>query len=61
MVRLRKIAAAERRIRRENLVEEYLSERQQIEHVRGLIRENAPWAVTGVLLGVAALVGWQQY
>jgi len=42
-------------------VEEYLSERQQIEHVRGLIRENAPWAVTGVLIGVAALVGWQQY
>ena len=56
-----KIAAAERRIRRENLVEEYLSERQQIEHVRGLIRENAPWAVTGVLIGVAALVAWQQY
>jgi len=61
MVRPGKIAAAERRIRRENFVEEYLSERQQIEHFKGLVRENAPWAVTGVLIGVGALVGWQQY
>jgi predicted negative regulator of RcsB-dependent stress response len=60
-VRPGKIAAAERRIRREDLVEEYLSERQQIEAVRGWVRENAPWAVAGVLIGVAALVGWQQY
>jgi len=42
-------------------VEEYLSERQQIEQVRGWIRENAPWAVAGVVIGVGALVGWQQY
>jgi predicted negative regulator of RcsB-dependent stress response len=42
-------------------VEEYLSERQQIEQVKGVIKENAPWAVAGILLGVALLVGWQQW
>jgi predicted negative regulator of RcsB-dependent stress response len=42
-------------------VEENLSERQQIEQVKGVIKENAPWAVSGVLLGVALLVGWQQW
>ena len=42
-------------------MEEYLSERQQIEHVRGLVRENAPWAIAGVLITVGAFVGWQQW
>ena len=42
-------------------MEDYLSERQQIEHLRGVVRENAPWAVSGVLIGVGLLVGWQQW
>jgi predicted negative regulator of RcsB-dependent stress response len=42
-------------------VEEYLSEREQLDRVRRWVRENAPWAIAGVLLGVALLVGWQQW
>jgi predicted negative regulator of RcsB-dependent stress response len=43
------------------VVDDYLSEREQIDRVRIWIRENAPWAIAGVLLGVGLLVGWQQY
>jgi predicted negative regulator of RcsB-dependent stress response len=42
-------------------VEDYLSEREQIDVVRRWLRENAPWAIAGVLLGVGVLVGWQQW
>jgi predicted negative regulator of RcsB-dependent stress response len=45
----------------EDVVDENLSEREQIEAVRRWIRENAPWAIAGVLLGVGLLVGWQQF
>jgi predicted negative regulator of RcsB-dependent stress response len=43
------------------VVDDYLSEREQIDRVRGWVKENAPWAVAGVLLGVGLLVGWQQF
>ena len=42
-------------------MEDYLSEREQLEQVRRWIRENAPWALAGILIGVGALVGWQQW
>ena len=42
-------------------MEDYLSEREQLDQVRRWIRENAPWALAGVLIGVGALVGWQQW
>ena len=42
-------------------MEEYLSERQQIEQVRGWLRENAPWAVAGIVLGVGGLLGLNQW
>ena len=42
-------------------MEGYVSEREQIAEVRRFIRENAPWALAGVLIGVGALVGWQQW
>jgi predicted negative regulator of RcsB-dependent stress response len=42
-------------------LEGYVSEREQIAEVRRFIRENAPWALAGVLIGVGALVGWQQW
>ncbi len=42
-------------------MEEYLSERQQIEQVRGFVRENAPWALASVLIAVGGFIGWQQW
>lgn len=42
-------------------MDDYLSEREQIDRVRKWVRENAPWALAGILIGVAALVGWQQW
>ena len=42
-------------------MEDYLSERQQIEHVKGVVRANAPYAIVGIVLGVGALLGWRQW
>jgi predicted negative regulator of RcsB-dependent stress response len=42
-------------------VDDYLSEREQIENLRAGIRENAPWALAGLLLGAAYLFGWPQF
>ena len=42
-------------------MEDYLSEREQIESLRGAARENAPWAVAAVLIAGAIILGWQQY
>jgi predicted negative regulator of RcsB-dependent stress response len=61
-VRAGKIAAPEHSNQAgAKLVEDYLSERQQIDQVRVWLKENAPWAVTGILIGVGALYGWQQF
>jgi predicted negative regulator of RcsB-dependent stress response len=42
-------------------VEDFLSEREQIEQVRGWVKENAPWAIAGLVVGVVFLVGYQQF
>ncbi|MCX7058196.1 MAG: tetratricopeptide repeat protein [Proteobacteria bacterium] len=42
-------------------MEENLSERQQIEQVRDWLKENAPWAIAGIVLGVGGLIGVQQW
>jgi predicted negative regulator of RcsB-dependent stress response len=42
-------------------VDDFVSEREQIDKARGWLRENAPWMIAGILLGVGVLVGWQQY
>ncbi|HXQ31225.1 MAG TPA: tetratricopeptide repeat protein [Steroidobacteraceae bacterium] len=42
-------------------MEDYLTEREQIEQVRGWFKENAPWAIAGLVIGVGMIVGYQQY
>jgi len=42
-------------------VEDYLSEREQIEQVRGWFRENAPWAIGGLVIGLGMIIGYQQF
>jgi predicted negative regulator of RcsB-dependent stress response len=42
-------------------VEEYLSEREQWEQIKGWLRENGLWIVAGVVVGAAGLGGWHWY
>ncbi|MBS0395709.1 MAG: tetratricopeptide repeat protein [Proteobacteria bacterium] len=42
-------------------MDENLSERQQVEWLRAQLRENAPWALAGVVVFLAVLVGYQQF
>jgi predicted negative regulator of RcsB-dependent stress response len=42
-------------------VEEYLSERQQIEQVKTWAKENAAWAIGGLVIGFALLFGIKQW
>jgi predicted negative regulator of RcsB-dependent stress response len=42
-------------------VEEYLSEKQQIDWLRTTVRENAPWALASVVITIGLLVGYQQW
>lgn len=42
-------------------MEDYLSEREQIEQVRGWFKENAPWAIAGLVIGLGMIVGYQQF
>jgi predicted negative regulator of RcsB-dependent stress response len=42
-------------------VEEYLSERQQMDWLRATVKENAPWALGGVAITLALFVGYHQW
>jgi predicted negative regulator of RcsB-dependent stress response len=45
-------------------VEEYLSERQQIDWLRSTIKEHAPWALAGLAIAIGGYFGylqWQSY
>ncbi|MBS0376443.1 MAG: tetratricopeptide repeat protein [Proteobacteria bacterium] len=42
-------------------MDDYLSERQQMDWLRSTLKENAPWAVTGVAIFAVGLLGWQQW
>ena len=46
---------------REKFVEDNLSERQQVDELMTMVRANAPYAIAGIVLGVAGLLGWQQW
>jgi len=43
------------------MVEEYLSDREQEEALRSWWNENWRWVISGVVLGLAALGGWQYW
>ena len=42
-------------------MEEYLTEREQIERVRGLVKENAPWAIGSLVVVSAIFFGFRHY
>lgn len=42
-------------------MEEYLSERQQIDWLRATLKENAPWALASVAITIGLFVGYQQW
>ena len=42
-------------------MEEYLSERQQIDWLRSTLKENAPWALASVVITLGLIVGYQQW
>lgn len=42
-------------------MEEYLSERQQIEQAKAWVKENAAWAIGGLVIGFALLFGVKQW
>ena len=42
-------------------MDEYLSERQQIDWLRSTLKENAPWALASVVITLGLFVGWQQW
>lgn len=42
-------------------MDEYLSERQQVEQVKEWVKENAAWAIGGLVIGFALLFGMKQW
>lgn len=43
------------------MVDDYLSDREQEEALRSWWRENWPWIVGGIVLGLALLAGWRYW
>jgi predicted negative regulator of RcsB-dependent stress response len=41
------------------VIDDYYNEQEQWERVKQWLRENGPWLVVGVLLGLGALAGWR--
>ncbi len=42
-------------------MDEYLSERQQIDWLRTTVKDNAPWALASVVITIGLFVGYQQW
>jgi predicted negative regulator of RcsB-dependent stress response len=40
-------------------MDDYLSESEQWEHVKVLLRENTPWLIAGVAVAVLGIAGWR--
>jgi len=41
--------------------DEYLTDQQQAEKFRGWLRENGPYLIAGIVLGLGGLFGWNQW
>jgi predicted negative regulator of RcsB-dependent stress response len=39
-------------------VDEYLSEREQVDRISQWVKQNGPWIVAGIVAGALALAGW---
>ncbi len=42
-------------------MDDFLSEQEQIDEIKSVVKQNAPWAIAGIVLGVIGLVGYQQW
>jgi predicted negative regulator of RcsB-dependent stress response len=42
-------------------VEDYLSEKEQWEWIKGLLRDNGPWALAGIAVAAVGMAGWRWY
>jgi predicted negative regulator of RcsB-dependent stress response len=42
-------------------MEEYLSEKEKWEWIKGWLRENSPWVLAGIAVGAIAVGGWRWY
>jgi len=42
-------------------MEEYLSEKEKWEWIKGWLRENIPWILAGIAVGAAGVGGWRWY
>lgn len=41
------------------MIDDYYNEQEQWERVKRWLRENGPWLVAGVIIGLGALAGWR--
>lgn len=41
------------------MIDDFYNEQEQWERVKQWLRENGPWLVAGVLIGLGALAGWR--
>ncbi|MGD9292366.1 MAG: tetratricopeptide repeat protein, partial [Gammaproteobacteria bacterium] len=42
-------------------MDDYLSEKEQVQKIREWWRENGPYVIAGLVLGIGGLVGWNYW
>ena len=43
------------------MIDDYYNEEEQWERVKRWLRENGPWLIAGVIIGLGALAAWRWY
>ncbi|MBM4217386.1 MAG: tetratricopeptide repeat protein, partial [Gammaproteobacteria bacterium] len=43
------------------VIDDFYNEEEQWERVKRWLRENGPWLIAGVIIGLGALAGWRWY